>query len=213
MWLMVTAKLPIKNPPPIGSLFWSQPWPDEGKMAQQTQEYAVGLLYDRRRRQSTQITLRLGKFATPEEEAEWCEMQATEPYFFDGPDDRPLGKSHNWALARRIHYQGEDVRVFPNEYSLVSNHNLHAYILGEIGNGVFVEPSHHLVPDDVAGEVLIAGVLDGESRPIYEAALLDGCTHEQAMATAMAQDVTLPDAEFPPFGWYRLGEAYASYFQ
>ncbi|GAI54447.1 unnamed protein product, partial [marine sediment metagenome] len=72
--------------------------------------------------------------------------------------------------------------------------------------------AHALVPESVAEETMIHKVLEKGQREIYEAALIDGCTEAQATATALGQDVTLPDWKFPPIGWYKPNFEYARYF-
>jgi hypothetical protein len=71
-----------------------------------------------------------------------------------------------------------------------------------------------LVEADVAAaeERLIQEVMEGELRPIYEAALLDGANEQQAKLTAMGMDFTMSDSEFPPVGWYRCRPEYAEMF-
>ena len=110
----------------------------------------------------------------------------------------PFGKEPDWAGARKIVFRGEPIRVFPHEFAIVSRERMAEYV-GE---------SHSLVPDGVAEERLSNEVLEGRLRPVYEYALLDGCSHEQALLVASGHDITIPDVEYPPLGWYRLREEY-----
>lgn len=108
-----------------------------------------------------------------------------------------------WEGARKIRYKDENIRVFPREFNPVETK-----FIEEMVNG----GAHALVPESVAEEAMIHKVLKKGQREIYEAALIDGCTEAQAMATALGQDVTLPNWKFPPIGWYKPNPNYAQYF-
>lgn len=108
-----------------------------------------------------------------------------------------------WANARKIRYKSSEIRVFPHEFNPVETK-----FIEEMVNG----GAHVLVPESVAEETMIHKVLRKGQREIYEAALIDGCSEAQAMATALGQDVTLPDWKFPPIGWYKPNPEYARYF-
>lgn len=108
-----------------------------------------------------------------------------------------------WNGARKIRYKGEDIRVFPREFNPVS-----AEFMQEMING----GAHELVTIGAAEEVLVKRTLGKGQRKIFDAALMDGCNKAQAMATALGQDVTLPDWNFPPIGWYQCVPQYAEYF-
>lgn len=177
MWIMLIKCLPIANPPPKYSIFWSTPWPNEGQTGKQKKHIEV----------------------YKEEFADWDEnikktINETDLYVFT-----PLGKEPNWSGARAIEFQGQRIRVFPHEFTAQSNPNLDLFINQE--------QAYNLVPDNVAGEQSINVVLDGEMKPIYESALLDGANHNQALLTVIGMDITLPDADFPPIGYYLLKEA------
>lgn len=114
-----------------------------------------------------------------------------------------LVDADEWEGARKIRYKNSEIRVFPHEFNLVETK-----FIEEMVNG----GAHALVPESVAEEAMIHKVLKKGQREIYEAALIDGCTEAQAMATALGQDVTLPNWKFPPIGWYRPAEKYAKFF-
>ena len=125
--------------------------------------------------------------------------------FWDG-----FGFEPNYARARKIIYQGEALRVSPHEFSFVEPANMRLYVLG---SGKSNDASHELVASDVASQKVIDGILDGETRPIYEASLLDGCTEDQAMMVALGQDITADDDfGIPPIGWYRCRREYAEFY-
>ncbi len=77
----------------------------------------------------------------------------------------------------------------------------------------YIKESHELVLEDVASDQLKMNVeINVDNRDIYGAALLDGCTEQQAMLTVAGADLTIPDADIPPIGWYRCKHEYALIF-
>jgi hypothetical protein len=115
------------------------------------------------------------------------------------------------ALARRINYQGQDLRVLPHEFSEQDAETMRLFVYG-VEDDEHDTASHVLMSGNISEDILVKGVLDGETRPIYEAALIDGANEAQAMNTALGVDITLPDAHFPPVGWYRPRLPYAEIF-
>ena len=69
-----------------------------------------------------------------------------------------------------------------------------------------------LIPDNVAENTVIQEVLKGVKKEIYEQALVDGCNENQAMLVALGVDITIPDAEVIPIGWYKFRREYAQIF-
>jgi hypothetical protein len=194
MWIMLTTKLPVKPSPPKLAILWSTPWLDQEKINDQFKRFK---------------DYHEGQWDDPREAKlkAWKMVCETEDYFFDEFD---FGKEHVEARARAIMYKGEKIKVFPAEYSSMTDEKMSLYVQGD-GSG---DPSHYLVEDgnSIAEDFIIKGILDGEIRPIYEAALIDGCTHAQAMMTAMEMDITLPDAQYPAIGWYRCHPQYAQLY-
>ncbi len=199
MWIMIIEKLPTNPSPPRLSIFWSVPWPDpdyqkrlEEVLAGEALAYQHGLgddlvgIHHKRRGRILEDSSRL--------------------LSINSEFDRQVGKrSPNWIGARRITYLEENIRVFPHEFTEQPVTNMREFILSEF-------PSHELVASDVSGEMMMRDIRSGARRVIYDAALIDGCTHAQALATAWGKDVTIPDADFPLVGWYRCVEAYAALF-
>lgn len=114
-------------------------------------------------------------------------------------DETWRGKEPDFANARGFIYHNDRVRIFPHEFSEVSNKNLQLYL----NEGVY-----KLIHVKALAQLLDVN-LSKEKRVIYEAALLDGCDHYQAMMIALGQD---PIDTFPPIGWFKLTEEYANYF-
>lgn len=190
MWIMLTKKLPTRPSPPKMSIFWSTPWPNE-QFARRQGIHAAGLSeYVSKSRYSAKRTL---------DEEDLAKVDAAISVDQSMVTGEIWGAEPNWKGARRIHYAARDLRVFPHEFSKLKPENMQLYVCGD-GNQ---EASHVLVPEGAASEELIDAVLNGEQRFLYDAALLDGCTHEQAVAVAMGRDITIPDAQFPPVGWYK----------
>lgn len=211
-WIMITKPPPIGNPPPKFSIFWAIPWPDERYAPQQLKTLKAKYLgedYGPPKPRQPQPRKRAKKKPDPTQRDRTLDEMATaqamaeaedEPYFFD-PDGLP-GRDMNWIAARKIVYQGETIRVFPHEFSKLTNRNMAFYVLGD-GNDDG-QPSHYLIPETVAEEQYRLEALDGDLRPIYDAALVDGCTPNQALLMAMGVDVSADAPDIQPLGWYRL---------
>ena len=175
MWIMLTTKLPTAPSPPKMGIFWSVPWPHE-KYAQGQRQRASDYPDERDVGQSLSRDIVL---------------------------DPMFGKEPNWARARKIRFSGEDLRIFPHEFSEITTAKLRVYIEGCVVD---------LVAEGAAEERAVQAVLDGDQRLVYDAALVDGCIPQQAMLVALGQDVSEPDADFPPVGWYRVKTEYATVF-
>jgi hypothetical protein len=194
MWIMLIEKLPTVISPPKFGIFWSTEWIN-GKIAAQQKKRLIHQYHDVDRYDKREVDV-LWDHTTQRED-----RLAAEPFW---------GWEPNEARARGILYGGEKIKVYPHEYSEMTPEKMRLYVFGdEQGDG-----SHILIEDttSVADEILIRQVLDGETRPIYEAALIDGASHAQAMATAFGMDITIPEAEFPPIGWYQIVPEYGLIF-
>jgi hypothetical protein len=174
MWIMMRQKLPCEASPPKLSIFWSTPWPNEEYARSQAEENDDGEL----------------EFVPPEKTF----ALSNSPFG---------GLEHNWNGARRIRFDDKDLRVFPNEFTVIPSERLLFYI----ENGVY-----EMVAEGVASDILAQDMVEGEKKVLWEHALVDGCTDAQARLVAMGVDITLPDPIVPPTGWYRCHPAYASHF-
>lgn len=138
---------------------------------------------------------------TPDEEV--LEMD----YLYD-----EFGKQPNGQKARQILYKGQTIRVWANEFSVLGKENMRLYVLGDDN----ADPSHEFVPEGVASEKNLRNILEEDDRFIYDAALLDGCSHQQALQVALGNEVveseTGSDFGFAPIGWYRCVPGYAEIF-
>lgn len=214
-WVMITKEPPpladdtveparMISSPPRGSIHWA--------VASTIAQYA-------KRQQETALMYHAGTVLTRKGITKYVDALSPDFDINDllGPDDycayteNPLtggGLEPNWVGAMTIRWEDADVRIFPHEYSVCDLNSMQLLVYGDdAGPGAY-----DLMPASVAELKLVTGVLDGELRPIYEAALLDGCNHEQAVAVALEQDILAGAYEIPPAGWYRLKPEYAEIF-
>lgn len=192
MWILITKKIACECAPPKLSIFWAVPWPHEN--------YQKDYIYNER--EDARV-----KTWNPKRRGAPAVMQARLFPLADGTLMNDLGlREQDWQGAMKIHHGGREVRVFPDEFIHVSDDNLEQYI-GE---------SHVLMPGSSPAEVeLVAGILDPENkdqRLIYDAALVDGADHAQAIMTALGGDPTKGMSGLPPIGWYKCKPEYAYYF-
>lgn len=205
MWIMLIVKLPTDPSPPKMAIFWSVPWPDPEHQKYQEMVLAgekIGYTDQTNELDATandlarQINRRRSRRL--DNSSSLASIQDEE--------DRCFNKvSPNWIGARRIAYLGENIRVFPHEFTEQSVANMREYIFSDV-------PSHELVVSNAPGEMMMRDIKSGTRKTIYDAALIDGCNNAQALATAWGKDITLPDAEFPPIGWYRCTMEYTRLF-
>jgi hypothetical protein len=190
MWIILTKRVPTEVPVPKLSVHWSVPWPREWENAERKQEkLSVGQWV---RRGYNKLGF------------DYAEHDGIPPDLQDTPFNPMFGYEPDWKNARKIRLKGEDVRVFPHEFAPISTESMRLLIAER------VLVLHRQT--DVAGEQVIEAELVGEQKVIYEEALVAGCDHAQAMMVAFGVDPTIPDAEFPPIGWYQCAPEYAAYF-
>lgn len=208
MWVMLIKKLPTNPSPPKMSIFWSTPWPKREWIMSQWRKHFVGPFglekipegfeYDDKGK-------RLPWDLFEQKILAFMELQGD--FFLDSNlSGGIMGKDPNWAKARAILYKGEKIRIFPHEFSQLLQANMRLYI----------NKSHELVADSVADSQVVQSLEDGDLKEIYDAALVDGCTHSMAIAVALGVDIVdVPQtslANFPPIGWYRMKKEFAEYF-
>lgn len=196
MWIMLIKKLPTKPSPPKMSIHWSVKWVESTYgFAEKQREFLEYLA----------TTREYWGEGEHQSDKEWVESWLSMPTV----PSPGWGSEPNWSLARKIHYKGSDIRVFPHEFSPVIPSTMKLYTFGDSQQ----PPSHELVPGDTAAErALINEVRTGMRKVLFEAALLDGCTRQQALCVATGVDITIPDVDFPPIGWYRCDPEIAEFF-
>jgi hypothetical protein len=152
----------------------------------------------------------------------WAQPWALEKYAFRNKKSHieyvdPFGIEPDYMGAMKIFYKGEQIRVFPHEFSVMDRKKMHDYIMGMEGEGI---STHEFVAADIvsAAQKRLEEITDEALKPIRDAALLDGATPEMALQIAMGVDVFIPDegiedpdddCGFPPAGWYRCKPEYA----
>jgi hypothetical protein len=222
MWIMLIKKLATDPSPPKFSIFWSTPWLNMHYVRPQLEDW----LRDRdfpempKRGYSREYYVELL--------TNWAqENDLDENFFFDDSGkllseeviesklvvvlsketiiSRMMGRENNWAGARKIHYKDTDIRVFPDEFSVMTDEKMALY------TGLQEDASHDLVPSSVADATLIQEVLSGSLKEIFDAAKVDGATDEQARAMAFGVDVSdqAQIATLPAIGWYRCRREYS----
>lgn len=186
-WIMLTTKLSTHPSPPKLSIFWSTPWPLDDYVAK------LDEIKGRMRRAAERLGATI--------DAVTLDAKAREEYDEKhGEFATPFGRNPDFLNARRIHFDSHDLRVWPHEFSVMTADKMHYYIA--------VEEAYTLRPEGVgkgaATERLIANAtLDTDQRFVRDAALVDGCTDQQALLVALGQDVLEPST-FEPLGWYKL---------
>jgi len=221
MWIMLIKKLPTKISPPKLSMFWSQPYPDARVVKRQFETFYNQGRFDGdlpvsgknfRKQNVSFFHDEDGNILSEEllQEKILSYMNSQLDVLYDNYFG--FGAEDNWAKARKIVYNEETIRVFEREFSVLTHDKMSEY-LGLTGHG----GSHELVPDSVAEETLFEQILEGDLRDVFDAALMDGCTDEQAIGVALGLDVALEYhgdklAEYPPLGWYRCKSEYAKMF-
>ncbi len=219
MWIMLRTKLPTEVSPPKMSLFWSVLWPGpwDDSMLGKIDRSGFGIgAYDPEETTDKRVKGRLTKRQLESfDYRPLSEEELKKEVFLD---KNGFGFVPNWARARKIHYKETDIRIFPHEFSDIDNEKMQFYLN---------ENAFEIVPNSVAENTLIYGS-DGrtvedrpkfiseypqsEQRLIYEAALIDGCTHAQALIVAFGGDPSDEVSTIPPIGWYKLKPEYASVF-
>jgi hypothetical protein len=178
MWILLTAKLPTSPSPPKLSIHWSVDG-SKSEIAEQQRKQA---------QRAKELAASQGDTLTDDMDA---------PVFYDVLG---FGKEPNFTKARLISYNGIQIRVLPHEFTVLPADRMTAYCLGSD----YEPPTHELVPNTEADRQLIDGAMRGSQRSVYDAALVDGATHEQAMMTALGRDIFANGADlFAPVGWYR----------
>lgn len=225
MWIMLIKKLPVNPSPPKLSIHWSTPWIDMKFVRPQLETWLQEEDFPDAPKQfkgKAEGYMKLLQL--------WASEHGLDEQFFVDENGKlldtdfiqeklvfilaqkniihsPFGSENNWAGARKIHYKDQDIRIFPDEFSVMDTNKMN-YYLGMDGE----EGSHELVPGSVADATLVQEILAGSLKEIFDAAMVDGCTPDQATAMAFgievsAQGINLND--FPAIGWYRCKKHYA----
>ena len=222
MWIMFNKRPPCACAPPAVAIFWSTPWPKDWSQGRERLirtdhrkvdtgilnlawndwlEHADGKAYAEENEKPGFNELRtILPFALIDKhllKTKYGQLMETDPVHLFG------GRDHDWMNARAIRFNGEKIRVFPDEFNQVTSEEMHRYIAGG---------SHELVASetDSAADQVIGDLKTGLQHVVYEEALVAGCDHAQAILTALGGDPT-EGMEFPPIGWYKCRVEYKAY--
>lgn len=115
-----------------------------------------------------------------------------------------FGFEANLALSRSVIIDGREVVIRSDEYNLLTAENMDLYVNGPIEDQSLA--SHVFVPSNLSGDQVIDFVVDLDYRYVYESALLDGCSENQAKLMALGYDLSA--VMFPAVGWYKIKDSY-----
>lgn len=202
MWIMLTKKPPVQYGPPKLSFHWSVPWVDEKIAEEQFMRWlkieSPGVLWggDGRRRGIKRLKEQMAKFRRRDEEEylkKWEEFKNLKIV----PDPVFGKQEHNSAGARAILFQGEQIRVFPDEFN--DKPAMEFYIEED---ALILHPANTSASDEEP--------FTDEEKVLYEHALVDGCSKFQAIQVAFGKEYN--DIQFPPIGWYEIRPELGSYY-
>lgn len=211
-WIFLVNKLPTEVSPPAMSIHYAVPWPMELPSSWKKK-------FDKQARNLRKLLSKcdlIDKELLDETKDEdlWDFLDNNEVYDFVADyDDSLLDKITEeisfWDInseierkqnAMQIKFAGENIRVFPEEFSEVSLSNMKEYTKIftfhpiDLWNGLGTKPT------------------DPDEKFIFEAALLDGCTEYQANNIVNGGNIESVD-DFPaPLGWYECPLEYGLYF-
>lgn len=210
MWILLIKKISVEYSPPKLSIFWAEPWQDD-RHAKEQKETCIDcgekIRYRRNLENELNAYCNCAKGPT----------RADENTVFLGRNQ--FGLEPNWIGAVKIIYRDHAIRLFPHEFTKLSDEHLNWYVIGMPGEGI---PTHELVSSLVPEiSINVSGVqrtplqeIFGEIiQQIYDAAILDGATHDMAKMLSLGMDVSAPEATpIPLLGWYKCKPEYAQIY-
>ena len=209
-WIFLVDKLPTEVAPPAMSIHYAIPWPIEDK--------TMDNIFSKR---AVKLRKLLSRCAYVDEELLketkdedlWDFLEDNDVYEFVEDNDFDLiervSDSDGWMRpydyrrikgAMQIKFAGENIRVFPEEFTDVKLESMKKYMEiftfhpTDLWNGLGTKPT------------------DPDEKFIFEAALLDGCTEYQANNIVNGGNIESVD-DFPaPLGWYECPLEYGLMF-
>ena len=124
-WILLTAKLPTCVSPPKLSIFWSQPWPFEEFI---NRKNAIRADLEGKGWRGDELEAETRR----KYDAHWGEF---------GPALR--GRNPDYLNARQISFDGESIRVWPHEFSILTAEKMHYYV---VESGAYA-----IMPEGVGG--------------------------------------------------------------
>ena len=210
-WIFLVNKLPTEITPPAMSIHYAIPWPMENTAMEKSVK--------KHRKEMRKLLSRCSLIdeellKETKDEDLWDFLENDDVYDFvadndwnmleDFPEDEyGFAKACDYRRlkgAMQIKFAGENIRVFPEEFSDISLPHMKEYLKvytfhpNDFWNGLAVKPT------------------DPDEKFIFEAALLDGCNEYQATNIVNGGDINSVD-DFPaPLGWYECPLDYGLYF-
>ena len=210
-WIFLRDKLPTVVAPPAMSIHYAIPWPMESKRMDEVVEKRLKKLrslleeckYVGKNELEKTPDYRLSKFLLDINVYDF--IKKWDSSLLDTLDVECLGfnkleEYERIKSAMMIQFAGEQIRVFPEEFSEVSVENMKAYTEEftfhptDLWNGLGIKPT------------------DPDEKFIFEAALLDGCDEYQANNIVSGGDIDSVDNYPPPLGWYECPVELGLYF-
>ena len=209
-WIFLVNKLPTVVSPPAMSIHYAIPWPMENTFMDKKVESQARKLRKLLSRCSYVDTELLDE--TKDEDL-WDFLENNDVYEFvedyddslleEIPDQFGYRRAFDYRrlkAAMQIKFAGENIHVFPEEFSDVSISSMKQYTEEfifhpmDLWNGLGVKPT------------------DPDEKFIFEAALLDGCTPYQANNIVNGGGIESVDDFPPPLGWYECPMELGFYF-
>ena len=178
-WIVLTVKLPTEPSPPKLSIFYAIPWEIDVDRLKKQWRRYKGIKPDR--------------IVTVNEMVK--DLESVDAI----SDGIGFGCEPVEAGAMAIYYKGEKIKVWRYEYSEMKMENWPLYY----------PEMYDLIPDGKTAELMISLRLTKSQRPIYDAALVDGCNDYQALLVATGNNV---DDAPAPIGWFKIKPEYGKYY-
>ena len=201
-WVMILNKLPIENPPLAMSIFFAIPWAME--IPFEWEEVKINKIKSVRRAlwkfhgyERAVVNTMSNEEVFKLNEKFKINLDLIDGIFYDRfqfDADRRLG-------ALQIRYEGQQIRVFPEEYSVIKKEHMQIYTSFCIFHEVLSDFSDFWQKPK-----------NPDEKFIYEAALIDGCNNFQATNLLNGKNADEIDDFPPPNGWYEVPKKYREYF-
>lgn len=196
MWILITRRVPVQEEfrPKFLGVYWAVPWIEKEHLKRDFIRFYLSV-YDRMGVKQSELEdeLDLYLFDNIHDHTKFPEQfQKSIQDFLKSPVYPDMwGASPNSAMAVKLVVNNEAVKVWGYEYKELSSEKLKC----------FVEAGWYELRMATVAEQQFEFTLDNDTRPIYDAALVDGCTEFEAKLVAMGVDI-IDRIEIPPIGWY-----------
>lgn len=214
MWVMTRQQIPCAAGPEALCFFWAMPSPIIAQCIGLVHRYGLeNQMLDIP--EQAHLTAKVKKkripsFLQPDNAANWLpklEVLLEEYRAGDGKLMPPGSWGFEGDPTRSVvvRKDSQDIRLWPHEFVPNSGGLLCKLIAEDV-----VE--FHM--ESVAEQELLRGILERNTEQafVYDAALVDGCTHDQAVAVALGVNIGDEDCGVLPLGWYRIDRKWAKAF-